>query len=134
MYTLNQTTVFAEWLAQLADAVGKGLIVARIEAAKSGNFGDCGPVGDGVAEMKIHFGPGYRVYFMREGRIVYLLLCGGDKSSQKADIRSARSMAIQVRKDAKAAAKADKVKLVQVMSKAVPMKTKGKSTGKTRKG
>jgi putative addiction module killer protein len=93
MNVISQTTVFAEWLRGLADAVGKGLIVARIEAAKLGNFGDAQPVGDGVFEMRVHFGPGYRVYYMREGRVLYLLLCGGDKSTQKTDINRARLMA-----------------------------------------
>jgi putative addiction module killer protein len=61
MNVISQTETFADWLGGLADAVGKGLIVARIEAARLGNFGDCEPVGEGVSEMRVHFGPGYRV-------------------------------------------------------------------------
>ena len=68
-------------------------IVHRIRSAEHGNFGDCEPVGDGVSEMRIHFGPGYRVYFTRRGEVIYLLLLGGDKSSQKRDIKRAIEMA-----------------------------------------
>ena len=89
-------------LAGLADKKGKARIVARIEAARHGAFGDCDAVGDGVAEMRIDFGPGYRTYFMREGSVVFLLLCGGDKSTQNADIKRARKMAKQLREAAKA--------------------------------
>jgi putative addiction module killer protein len=64
-----------------------------------GNFGECAPVGDGVSEMKIHAGPGYRVYFTRVGDVIYVLLCGGSKSTQKADIRRAKAMAHQAGKD-----------------------------------
>ncbi len=102
MNTIQRTAVFAEWLDALADRKGKARIVARIEAAKVGNFGDCEPVGDGLSEMRIDFGPGYRVYFMRLGTVVYLLLCGGDKSTRKADIAAARRMARQVKEAAKA--------------------------------
>lgn len=103
MNTFQRTARFAEWLGALADQKGKARIVARIEAAKLGNFGDCEPVGDGVSEMRIDVGPGYRAYYMREGTIVYLLLCGGDKSTQKADIALARKMAKQVKEAAKLA-------------------------------
>ena len=67
--------------------------IERIDAAEHGNFGDCEPVGEGVSEMRIHFGPGYRAYFTRRGEVVYLLLLGGDKSSQKRDIRRAIQIA-----------------------------------------
>lgn len=65
----------------------------RIRSAEAGNFGDCEPVGEGVSEMRIHTGPGYRVYFTRRGETVYLLLAGGDKSSQKRDIVLAKKLA-----------------------------------------
>lgn len=84
---------FDSWLSTLKDPVGKALIARRIERAEAGNFGDCEPVGEGVSEMRIHHGPGYRVYFTRRGEIVYLLLSGGDKSSQKRDIKRAIEMA-----------------------------------------
>ena len=84
---------FNGWLSALKDPVGKALIARRIERAEAGNFGDCEPVGEGVSEMRIHHGPGYRVYFTRRGEVVYLLLSGGDKSSQKRDIKRAIEMA-----------------------------------------
>ena len=67
-------------------------MLSRIVAAGTGNFGDCGPIGDGVSEMRIHYGPGYRVYFAQEGINVYLLIAGGDKSSQKQDIKQAKAL------------------------------------------
>jgi len=64
-----------------------------------GNFGDCAPVGDGVSEMRIHVGPGHRVDFTRAGKTVYWLLCGGDKSTQKADIKRAKDLAARIRRE-----------------------------------
>lgn len=71
----------------------KARILARLESAALGNFGDCEPVGEGVSEMRIHSGPGYRVYYARRDLVVYVLLVGGDKSTQKRDIRRAIQMA-----------------------------------------
>jgi len=88
--TFLRTPEFDEWLAKLRDPIAKARIIARVRSAEAGNFGDCEPVGDGVSEMRIHVGPGYRTYFCRRGKVVYLLLCGGDKSSQKHDIREAK--------------------------------------------
>jgi putative addiction module killer protein len=82
-----------EWLGALKDQVGKARILARVRAAEAGNFGDCAAVGEGISEMRVHFGPGYRVYYVRRGRRVYLLLAGGDKSTQVRDIRRAVEMA-----------------------------------------
>lgn len=133
MNTIQQTTVFAEWLDGLADKVAQVLIAQRITAAEAGNFGDCEPVGEGVSEMRVHFGPGYRVYLMRDGYVVYLLLCGGDKSSQKADIALAKEMAAQVKADRAHAAAAAK----KAAAKKVPASGaagKGQSKGKSRKG
>jgi putative addiction module killer protein len=90
---------FDTWLAALKDKKGRARIVERIDSAEHGNFGDCEPVGEGVSEMRIHFGPGYRVYFTRRGEVVYLLLLGGDKSSQKRDIRRAIQMARTLTKE-----------------------------------
>ena len=81
------------WLKALKDKLGRARIVQRIRSAEHGNFGDCEPVGEGVSEMRIHFGPGYRVYFTRRGEVLYLLLLGGDKSSQKRDIKRSIEMA-----------------------------------------
>jgi putative addiction module killer protein len=93
MNTFLKSDEFDAWLSNLKDQVGKALIAKRIESAQAGNFGDCEPVGDGVSEMRIHFGPGYRAYFTRRGEVVYLLLLGGDKSTQKRDIKRAKDMA-----------------------------------------
>lgn len=93
MYTLVRSSVFAEWLAELSDQRGKARILARLTSASLGNFGDCEPVGEGVSEMRVHYGPGYRVYFVRHGATVYVLLNGGDKNSQKRDIEQAKAMA-----------------------------------------
>ena len=84
---------FDTWLAGMKDKVGRARILHRIRSAEQGNFGDCEPVGEGVSEMRIHVGPGYRVYFTRRREVLYLLLLGGDKSSQKRDIRRAVEMA-----------------------------------------
>lgn len=100
MNTLSKSDEFDDWLRGLKDPVAKALIARRIERAEAGNFGDCEPVGEGVAEMRIHHGPGYRAYFTRRGEVVYLLLLGGgDKSSQKRDIRCAIEMARALTKD-----------------------------------
>ena len=71
-------------------------IAIRIKRLADGNFGDVAPVGDGVSELRIHFGPGYRVYFVRRGEVVVILLCGGDKSTQARDIAVARDMAREI--------------------------------------
>jgi len=93
MNTFHRSDEFDSWLVALKDKVGRARIVHRIRSAEHGNFGDCEPVGEGVSEMRIHFGPGYRVYFTRRGEVIYLLLLGGDKSSQKRDIKRAVEMA-----------------------------------------
>lgn len=93
MYTVLRSDEFDKWLAQLKDAKGKARIVARIRSAELGNLGDVKPVGEGVSEMRIHFGPGYRLYFTQRGRLLILLLLGGDKSSQSRDIQKAKALA-----------------------------------------
>jgi putative addiction module killer protein len=93
MNTLVRSSDFDKWLTELTDNKAKARILARIRSAASGNFGDCEPVGEGVSEMRIHIGPGYRVYFVRIGTTVYVLLTGGDKSSQSRDITRAKKMA-----------------------------------------
>lgn len=93
MNTFLRTEEFDAWLSALKDKVGRARIAHRIRSAEHGNFGDCEPVGEGVSEMRIHVGPGYRVYYMRHGEVIYLLLLGGDKSSQKRDIKRAIELA-----------------------------------------
>ena len=93
MTTFTRTDAFAKWLAGLADAKGKARILARLDAAAFGNFGDCAAVGNGVSEMRIHTGPGYRVYYTRRAAALYVLLLAGDKSTQVRDIKSAIKMA-----------------------------------------
>lgn len=97
MFTFLQHAAFSEWLRRLTDAKGKARILARITAAEHGNFGDCEPVGEGVSEMRVHVGPGYRVYFTRRAAVVYVLLCGGDKSSQRRDIEKAKALAREIK-------------------------------------
>lgn len=92
MNTLNSTPEFETWLSGMTDKIGKARIIQRLDSASLGNFGDCESVGDGVSEMRIHYGPGYRVYFSRIGGVVYLLLIGGDKSTQKRDIKKAKQI------------------------------------------
>ena len=93
---VRQTTRFATWLAGLRDDRARAKILQRIDRAKKGNLGDVGPVGEGVSEMRIFTGPGYRVYFVQRGSALILLLCGGDKSTQVADIAEAKDIAREV--------------------------------------
>ncbi len=93
MNTFLRTEEFDAWLSGLKDRVGRARIVHRIRSAEQGNFGDCERVGEGVSEMRIHVGPGYRAYFTRRAEVIYLLLLGGDKSSQKRDIKRPIEMA-----------------------------------------
>ena len=82
-----RTGYFDKWLASLRDRKAKIKIVRRIERAEQGNFGDHKPVEGPVWEMRIDYGPGYRLYYTRQDEMIYMLLCGGDKSPQQADIR-----------------------------------------------
>jgi len=90
---IRQTETFSQWLRGLADRRARAKIAARIDRLAHGNPGDAAPVGEGVSELRIHFGPGYRVYFVARGRAVVILLCGGDKSSQAKDIKTAKQLA-----------------------------------------
>jgi putative addiction module killer protein len=96
MIILEQRKEFEDWLRDLADPIGRARILARLRNAEHGNFGDCEPVGEGVSEMRIHYGPGYRVYFTRRGDVVYLVLCGGDKKTQAKDIKRAIKLAKEI--------------------------------------
>lgn len=99
MFNLIQTNEYRQWFARLLDEETKLRIKARLKRLTDGHFGDCRPVGDGVLELRLHFGPGYRVYFMRQGRIFIILLAGGDKSSQARDIDRAKRLAKGVWED-----------------------------------
>ena len=92
MSLIERTSEFDDWLLQLKDLKGRARIAARINSAALGNFGDCKSVGDGISEMRIDFGPGYRVYYTRCGQVVYLLLIGGDKATQRQDITKAKAL------------------------------------------
>lgn len=81
---------YAGWLGSLRDARAKAKIIMQVDKMELGLFGDAEPIGDGLSELRIHYGPGYRVYFGKEGQTVYLLLCGGDKSTQAKDIKTAK--------------------------------------------
>ena len=98
MNIFQRTEEFDDWLGGLKDLMAKARILSRIDAASLGNFGECEPVGEGVSEMKINVGPGYRVYYTRVGAVVYMLLAGGDKSSQKRDIKLAINLARKLAK------------------------------------
>ena len=93
MPSVRRTAQFSLWLKNLRDKGARGRIVSRVERLEAGNFGDVAPVGNGVSEMRIHYGAGYRVYFIRRGEELIVLLCGGDKSSQSKDIATAKQLA-----------------------------------------
>ncbi len=97
MIEVRQTIRFTEWLERLRDVQGRARIVKRIKRVRGGNMGDVAPVGDGVSEMRLFFGPGYRLYFTPVGDAIVVLLCGGDKSTQADDIAQAKHLAREVR-------------------------------------
>ena len=96
MYEVRQTSVFSNWLKKLKDNVAKVSIARRIVRLENGNFGDSKSVGEGVFELRIDIGQGYRVYFTNKDNTIIILLVGGDKSSQDKDIKAAKDMAKEV--------------------------------------
>ncbi len=88
-----RTGDFDGWLSRLRDRQARARIIARVDRLAAGNFGDAKPLGGGIAELRIDYGPGYRLYFTRRGTSIVLLLIGGDKSRQRADIERARQLA-----------------------------------------
>jgi putative addiction module killer protein len=96
MLEVRQTDAFVNWLRALKDTNAVARIVARIRRLELGNLGDVKPVGEGVSELRIDYGPGYRIYFVQQGNTVVILLCGGDKRTQNKDIRTAKQMAKEV--------------------------------------
>lgn len=95
-YLIQQTMIFATWHASVRDLRAKLAIARRIDRDSAGNLGDVKPVGDGVSEMRVDVGAGYRVYFTMRNSAVIVLLAGGNKSSQTADIRRAKKLAKEV--------------------------------------
>jgi len=93
MKDMQKTDVFIDWLKKLRDSRARARIFKRIERLAEGNPGDVKPVGQGISEMRIDYGTGYRVYYKDTGKEIILLLCGGDKSTQQADIAEAKKIA-----------------------------------------
>jgi putative addiction module killer protein len=93
---IRQTDVFSDWFASLRDRQAKARIAIWIQRLALGNPGDVKPVGKGVSELRITYGPGYRVYFVQRGGALVVLLCGGDKGTQGADIEKAKELALQL--------------------------------------
>ena len=96
MMEVRTTTHFSRWFHSLKDRRARARIQARIDRLEMGHFGDVAPVGEGVSEMRIFYGPGYRIYFVQRNSVVVILLSGGDKGSQSADIAKAKELAKQL--------------------------------------
>ena len=96
MYEVEQTSEYDAWYLSIRDRTTRGRITARVLRLKVGNFGDAKAVGSGVHELRMTFGPGYRIYFTRRGVRIILLLCGGDKGSQQRDIARAKQIALKM--------------------------------------
>ena len=97
MYQVQQTDNFARWLSKLKDRRAIAMILVRIESLRQGNRGDSKSLGSGLHELRMHYGPGFRVYYTRKSGLVVLLLCGGEKSSQSRDIAHARRIMTELR-------------------------------------
>ncbi|KLD78907.1 type II toxin-antitoxin system RelE/ParE family toxin [Xanthomonas hyacinthi] len=93
MIELKQTETFRKWRTKLKDERARTAIALRLTRLAYGHAGDTEPVGQGISELRIHYGPGYRVYFQRRGNTIVVLLCGGDKSTQAKDIKTAKRLA-----------------------------------------
>lgn len=96
---IRETDVFSGWLRKLKDHQARARILVRIDRLELGNPGDVQPVGEGVSEMRIHYGPGYRVYYIQRGETLIVLLAGGDKSTQDADIKTALALAAEIEEE-----------------------------------
>ena len=95
MIEVEQTKRYDTWIATLRDRKAAAIVTSRVERVRMGLLGDVGSEGSGVSELRIDFGPGYRVYFTRRGKTLILLLCGGDKATQSNDIKTAKAMAAE---------------------------------------
>lgn len=92
MLVLKQTETFHKWRMRLKDERARALIASRLDRLAFGHPGDVAPVGNGISELRLHYGPGYRIYFQQRGDILIVLLCGGDKGSQGKDIKLAKKL------------------------------------------
>ena len=93
MFDVRKTEVYAKWLDSLRDTRARARVLVRVERLAAGNPGDVRPVGEGVSELRIDYGPGYRVYYKKQGRTIIILLAGGDKRTQSNDVRTALRLA-----------------------------------------
>lgn len=93
MIELKQTETFRKWRLRLRDQRARALIAFRLDRLAQGHAGDAEAVGEGISELRIHYGPGYRIYFQKRGNTIIVLLCGGDKSTQARDIKTAKRLA-----------------------------------------
>ncbi|MBR4330328.1 MAG: type II toxin-antitoxin system RelE/ParE family toxin [Candidatus Riflebacteria bacterium] len=98
MFEILKTEIYQKWFDKLKDKKAKALIDIRLARLEKGNMGDVSPVGEGVSELRIHFGAGYRIYLIKEGETIIILLSGGDKSTQQSDIVRAKQIAKELRK------------------------------------
>lgn len=96
MIEVRLSSEFADWLERLRDTAGRARILKRLSRAAGGHLGDVASVGEGVMEMRLFFGPGYRLYYVLRGDVLIVMLCGGDKGSQARDIGRAKEMAAQL--------------------------------------
>ena len=94
MAFIRRTSIYDKWIRNLKDFRARVFITTRVKRLSEGNPGDVEPVGEGISEMRIHYGPGYRVYYKDTGKEIIILLCGGDKSTQKKDIARAKAIAM----------------------------------------
>jgi putative addiction module killer protein len=99
MLQLKQTATYLKWERKLNDQTAKALIAARLLRLANGLAGDVSPIGEGLSELRIHYGPGYRIYFQKRGSVIIVLLCGGDKSTQNKDIARAKQIALEWSED-----------------------------------
>ena len=95
MIEIKQTETFRKWRMRIKDERARGLIASRLDRLVFGHAGDVKPVGQGISELRIHYGPGYRIYFHKRGNTIIVLLCGGDKSTQTKDIKAAKHLAAE---------------------------------------
>lgn len=93
MVEIKQTEIFRKWRARIKDERVLALIASRLDRLAFGHAGDAEPIGQGISELRIHYGPGYRIYYQNRGNLIVILLCGGDKSTQEKDIKTAKRLA-----------------------------------------